>query len=131
MESNRGYRRYGETKLANILFTAELARRLEGTGVTANCYHPGFVATGWNSNNGLLLRSVMRLGGWLIGRSPAKGADTLVWLASSPELDGETGGYFFDRKRASPTPVVQDVAVAESLWEVSSEQTKAGPSAKS
>ena len=125
----RGYRRYGETKLANILFTAELARRLEGTGVTANCYHPGFVRTGWNANNGVLVASVMRLGGWLIGRSPEKGADTMVWLADSPEVSDETGGYFFDRKRKRPTAIAQDMVVAESLWEVSEEQVRTGAAA--
>ncbi len=120
----RGYRRYGETKLANILFTVELARRLEGMGVTANCYHPGFVATGWNRNNGALLRSVMTLGGWLVGRSPAKGADTMVWLAASPDVAAETGGYFYDRRRRRPTAIAQDMDVAAALWEASEEQIR-------
>src|SRR5947208_1409426 len=61
ISSYHGFRRYGETKLANILFTAELARRLEGTGVTANCFHPGLVATGFNRNNGALMRLTMIL----------------------------------------------------------------------
>ena len=78
--SYRGFGRYGETKLANILFTTELARRLEGTGVTANCFHPGLVATGFNRNNGLLMdlgMTILRP----VSRSPEKGAETLVWLA--------------------------------------------------
>src|SRR5207253_1808606 len=80
-----GYRRYGETKLANILFTAELARRLAGSGVTANCFHPGFVGTGFNTNNGVL----MRIGMWIahrFARRPEQGADTLIWLADSPDV---------------------------------------------
>src|SRR3981081_152175 len=81
---NMGYRRYGESKLAHILFTAELARRLEGSGVTANCFPPSFVDTGFNPNNGPL----MRIGMWIahrFARSPEQGADTLVWLADSAE----------------------------------------------
>ena len=79
--SYRSFGRYGETKLANILFTAELARRLEGTGVTANCYHPGLVATGFNRGNGLLTDIGMTALN-LMARTPAVGADTLVWLAT-------------------------------------------------
>jgi NAD(P)-dependent dehydrogenase (short-subunit alcohol dehydrogenase family) len=124
-----GVRRYGETKLANILFTAELARRLSGTGVTANCYHPGFVRTGWNRNNGIVMRVGMAVGGRLLGRSPAKGADTMVWLADSADVADETGGYFFDRKRRLPTPIAQDMDVAAALWEASEEQTQTGAAA--
>ena len=86
--SYRGFERYGQTKLANILFTSELARRLSGTGVTASCFHPGLVATGFNRNNGLL----MDLGMTIlkpVSRSPEKGAETLVWLATSPEVANE------------------------------------------
>src|SRR5919202_956060 len=72
-----GYARYGETKHANILFTAELARRLAGTGVTANCFHPGFVASAFNLNNGRLMRVAMRIG-HPFARSPERGAETLV-----------------------------------------------------
>src|SRR5437762_11790643 len=88
-----GFPRYGETKLANILFTAELARRIEGTGVTANAFHPGFVGTGFNHNNGGLMRMAMRLGE-MFARRPERGAETLVWLADSPEvsqISGEIG----------------------------------------
>src|SRR5262245_20908598 len=80
--SYRGFGRYCETKLANILFTTELARRLDGTGVTANCFHPGLVATGFNRNNSLLMglgMTILRP----VSRSPEKGAETLVWLATS------------------------------------------------
>jgi NAD(P)-dependent dehydrogenase (short-subunit alcohol dehydrogenase family) len=120
----RGFARYGETKLANILFTVELARRLEGSGVSAFSFHPGFVATGFNRNNGLLMRWGMNLTR-PFARSPAKGAETLVWLLEDPDVDAETGGYFFDRRRIKPSARGQDGAAARRLWELSEEQTRA------
>jgi NAD(P)-dependent dehydrogenase (short-subunit alcohol dehydrogenase family) len=113
-----GYARYGETKLANILFTAELARRLEGKGVTANCFHPGFVASGFNLNNGRLMRLGMRLAR-LFARSPERGAETLVWLADSPEVDNVSGGYFVDKHLERPSRAAQDVDAARRLWQIS------------
>jgi NAD(P)-dependent dehydrogenase (short-subunit alcohol dehydrogenase family) len=124
----RGFRRYGETKLANILFTAELARRLEGTGVTATCFHPGLVASGFNRNNGPLMRAAMTLVG-LFARSPAKGAETLVWLVDSPEVAGESGGYFVDQRPAVPSRAAQDMAAARRLWHLSEDQTSTGATA--
>jgi len=122
----RGFGRYGETKLANILFTRELARRLEGSGVTANCFHPGLVATGFNRNNGLLMRASMMFVK-PFSRNAEKGAETLVWLADSDDVPG-SGGYFVDMKLATPTREAQDLDAARRLWEVSEEQ--AGASAK-
>ena len=98
-----GYERYGQSKLANILFTAELARRLRGTRVTANCFHPGFVATGFTGNNGGLLRVAMLVGRDL-ARPPERGAQTLVWLADSPEVTDISGGYFVDNGWSRPAP---------------------------
>ncbi len=118
----RGFRRYGETKLANILFTAELARRLGDSQVTANCFHPGLVATGFNRNNGLLMNAAMTLVK-PFSRSPEKGAQTLVWLADSPEAAQQTGGYFVDCRREAPSPAAQDMDAARRLWEVSEKQT--------
>jgi NAD(P)-dependent dehydrogenase (short-subunit alcohol dehydrogenase family) len=118
-----GFRRYGETKLANILFTAELARRLEGTGVTATCYHPGFVATGFNRNNGWRMRVAMILA-TPFARRPEKGADTLVWLADALEGAEGNGGYFVDRRLAVPSPAARDPEAARRLWKVSEEQTR-------
>src|SRR5947209_6221232 len=80
----RGFPRYGQTKLANILFTTELARRLAGSGVTANAYHPGFVASGFNRNNGFLMRIGMAITR-PFARSADQGAQTLVWLVDSEE----------------------------------------------
>jgi NAD(P)-dependent dehydrogenase (short-subunit alcohol dehydrogenase family) len=121
--SNMGYGRYGESKLANILFTVELATRLEGTGVTANCFHPGFVATGFNYNNGILMRLGMAVG-HLFARSPDKGAETLVWLADSPEVSGTSGAYFMDKQVKRPSPAGRDPDSARRLWELSEAQTR-------
>jgi NAD(P)-dependent dehydrogenase (short-subunit alcohol dehydrogenase family) len=117
----RGFKRYGQTKLANILFTAELARRLEGSGVTANCFHPGLVATGFNRNNSGLMRVAMTVVK-PFSRSAEKGAETLVWLADSDEAATENGGYFVDCKRAQPEPPARDMDSARRLWEVSEQQ---------
>ncbi len=122
--SQRGFKRYGQTKLANILFTAELGRRLEGSGVTANCFHPGLVATGFNRNNSGLMRVAMTLVK-PFSRSPEKGAETLVWLADSEEAGAEKGGYFVDCKRAQPEPPGRDMDAARRLWELSAEQVAA------
>jgi NAD(P)-dependent dehydrogenase (short-subunit alcohol dehydrogenase family) len=120
----RGFKRYGQTKLANILFTAELARRVEGTGVTANCFHPGLVATGFNRNNSGLMRVAMTVVK-PFSRSPEKGAETLVWLADSEQAGAENGGYFVDCKRAQPEPSARDMESARRLWEVSEQQLSA------
>jgi len=122
--AGRGYPRYGQTKLANILFSAELARRLEGTGVRANCFHPGLVASGFNRNNGALMNVAMTIMK-PFARSPRKGAETLVWLVDSPDAAGETGGYFEDRRRVAPSAEAQDAETARRLWEVSTAQTRA------
>ena len=124
----RGFERYGQTKLANILFTAELARRLKGSGVTANAVHPGFVASGFNRNNGLLMRLGMTLAR-PFARSTEKGAETLVWLVDSQEVGAESGGYFVDKRRVLPTAAAQDMDAARRLWELSEEQTGAGRTA--
>jgi NAD(P)-dependent dehydrogenase (short-subunit alcohol dehydrogenase family) len=120
----RGFHRYSQTKLANILFTLELARRLQGTGVSANCFHPGVVATGFARNNGHLAKVATAVARPFL-RRPAKGAETLVWLVDSPELGDETGGYFIDRRRRTPSAQAQDADVARRLWQVSESQVSA------
>ena len=113
------FRVYGTSKLCNILFTRELAKRLTGTGVTANCLHPGFVATGFGDNNEGLL-------GWVVGAAkklgaitPEDGAKTIVYLASSPEVAGKSGGYYYKNALATPTAAAQSDEDAGRLWEVS------------
>jgi NAD(P)-dependent dehydrogenase (short-subunit alcohol dehydrogenase family) len=115
------FRRYGESKLANILFTRELARRLEDSGVTANCLHPGLVATGFNHNNGLIRSLAMTVLG-VLSRSPERGAETLVWLAVAPELANVTGDYFFDLRQKAPSAAAQDGEAGRRLWEISEKQ---------
>jgi len=118
-----GFTRYGETKLANILFTVELARRLEGTGVTAYAFHPGFVATGFNRNNGVLMRLGMAITR-PFARSPQKGAESLVWLVDAEDASQLNGVYIFDRRPVAPSPAAQNVEAARRLWQVSEEQTR-------
>ena len=126
LQSANGYKIlgvYGRSKLANILFTRELARRLAGTGVTANCLHPGAVATRFGDSSGGMLRRllpVLRL--FFI--SPEQGADTIIYLASSPEVEKTTGEYFVKRKITAPSVAAQDDATAKNLWEAS--ETLAG-----
>ncbi|HET9599640.1 MAG TPA: SDR family NAD(P)-dependent oxidoreductase, partial [Anaeromyxobacteraceae bacterium] len=99
--SEKGYaafRAYGDSKLANVLFTRELARRLAGSGVRANCFHPGWVASRFGLDNPGLGPKLLALVGPLLARTPVKGAETLVWLASSAEAAGRSGEYFQDRR---------------------------------
>ena len=110
-----GYKAYGRSKLCNILFTRELARRLAGTGVTANCLHPGFVATRFGDQAGGVMSLVIRAAK-LFAISPQKGADTAVHLASSPEAAGSTGGYFYKCLPATPATEARDDVVAARLW---------------
>jgi NAD(P)-dependent dehydrogenase (short-subunit alcohol dehydrogenase family) len=117
-----GFGRYGETKLANILFTAELARRLQGSGVSANSFHPGVVASGFNRNNGPVMRLVM-VAIKPFSRSVQKGAETMVWLADSPAVPEESGGYFQDMHPGKLTHPAQDPDSARRLWELSESQT--------
>ena len=119
-----GWKAYAQSKLANVLFTRELARRLEGTGVTANCMHPGFVGTNIFSNvrgvGGMIMRLITPF-----MRTPEKGADTVIWLASSPEVEGITGRYFIDRKDRQSNQESYNVAIASRLWEVSEQMIRA------
>ncbi len=106
---------YGRSKLANILFTHELARRLAGTEVTANCLHPGAVATRFGDSSGGFAGGLIRFLR-LFFISPEKGADTLVYLASSPEVADTTGGYFVKRAVKEPSAAARDDTAARRLW---------------
>jgi retinol dehydrogenase-12 len=114
-----GWPAYGESKYANILFTRELARRLEGSGATANCFHPGFVNSGFGLNNGGFLKLAFSVVSPIFARTPEKGADTLIWLATSPEAASHTGKYFFKRKIEKVVEPKQDDDLAGGLWELS------------
>lgn len=109
---------YGHSKLCNILWTRELARQLEGTGVTANCVHPGAVRTGLGTQNGWFGKLLTKLVGPFF-RSPAQGAATSLHVATSPQLEGVSGKYFSDKKEKTPKPWAQDDQAAQRLWEVS------------
>jgi retinol dehydrogenase 14 len=125
MQSRRKYRGfpvYGMTKLANIMFTYELAERLDGTDVSANCLHPGSVGTNFGQNNRDAMALFFRTFKPFM-RSPEQGADTLIWLASSPEIDGVSGKYFSDRKEIEAKKVAYDPAARRRLWEISEELT--------
>jgi len=121
-ERYRGMQVYGRSKLANILFTNELARRLSGTGVTANSLHPGTVATGYARDGdatGFLAFGVKVIKPFIL--TPEKGARTSVYLASSPEVDGVTGEYFVKRRPRTPSAAARDEAAATLLWSLSEE----------
>jgi len=113
---------YGQSKLANVLFTYELARRLEGSRVTVNALHPGFIATGFARNNGVFFNFGMKIIGLFI-RKPDQGAQTSIYLASSPDVEGLSGKYFVGCKAVDSSPLSHDQALAEKLWQVSLELT--------
>ena len=121
-----GWRAYQQSKLANILFTYELARRLDGTRVTANTLHPGFVRTGILRDGGVL--------GWLLRRaadvvalSPEEGAKTSVYLASSPDVAAVSGRYFVKERPVESSPQSRDASAALRLWRLSEEMTGLKP----
>jgi NAD(P)-dependent dehydrogenase (short-subunit alcohol dehydrogenase family) len=114
----RPMRAYGQSKLALVLFTYELARRLEGTGVTANCLHPGFVATNIAQRSMPLVVRLLAKPIFLFGISPEQGAKTSVYLASSPDVEGVTGKYFVKSVPKQSAPLTHDVSLQHKLWQV-------------
>lgn len=117
-----GWEAYAQAKLANVMFTYALARRLEGSGVVVNAMHPGFTATDLATNNGLLARLLMEISP-LFARSAEKGAETIVYLASSPEVEGISGKYFKDKESIKSSPISYDRELQERLWRLSEEMT--------
>jgi NAD(P)-dependent dehydrogenase (short-subunit alcohol dehydrogenase family) len=116
---------YSQSKLANILFTYELARRLAGSGVTVNCLHPGGIASGLWTNNGLLAQLIMKAAKPFL-KTPEQGARTTIYLASSDEVEGVTGKYYADCKEKSSNGESYDLSVARRLWELSAQMTGIG-----
>lgn len=114
---------YCQSKLANIVFTYELAKRLEGTNVTTNCMHPGTVRTGFGMQYKGIIGSLFRMVRPFM-RGSKKGAETIIWLAESPELKGVNGKYFYDKKAIKSIPTSYDPAVQKRLWDLSEEMIK-------
>jgi NAD(P)-dependent dehydrogenase (short-subunit alcohol dehydrogenase family) len=116
-----GFAVYGRSKLCNILFNRELARRIEGTGVTANCLHPGFVATRFGDQSGGIVSVAVKIAKPIGAISSEEGAKTIVYLASSPDVEGKSGGYYYKNKLATPTKEAQNDEDAMRLWNVSAQ----------
>ena len=119
LQEQKGATGYGTTKLCNILFTRELARRLEGTGITANCLHPGFVATRFGDDAGGLLRAGIAIAKRLFALPPQEGAATMVYLAGSADVAGRSGGYYERCAPAEPSRQARSDTDARRLWELS------------
>jgi WW domain-containing oxidoreductase len=120
LSGERGYdpwSAYGRSKLANILFSNELAKRLGAGGKTSNAVHPGVIATGIGRNLPALSRAAFRVAGPLVLKTPAQGAATQCYVAVHPEVATVTGAYFSDCNRAEPLPIARDAALAARLWE--------------
>jgi NAD(P)-dependent dehydrogenase (short-subunit alcohol dehydrogenase family) len=113
-----GWRAYCQSKLANILFTYELAARLAGTGVTANVLHPGFVATNFGHNNGGPFAWLIRIA-QVAALSPQQGADTVIHLAASPDVADFTGRYFIKKRAVQSSKESYDKSIGLRLWQVS------------
>ncbi|HEY8698608.1 MAG TPA: SDR family oxidoreductase [Rhizomicrobium sp.] len=120
-----GFGVYGRSKLMNILFTRELAKRLAGSGVTANCLHPGFVATRFGDSSGGILSWGVRAAK-SFALTPEQGAETIIYLASSPDVESESGGYYYKSALATPSSEAQSDADAKRLWEASARLSGVG-----
>lgn len=116
---------YGQSKLANIMFTYELAHRLRGTNITVNCLHPGVVRTNFGQSGNFLFKNAVKLAGSFF-LTPEKGAETSIYLATAPELEGITGKYFAKKKVKKSNKQSYNVEVSRRLWVVSEELTRLG-----
>ena len=128
LQYERGYfimKAYARSKLANVLFTRELARRLEGKRVTVNCLHPGAVSTNIWSHGPGFARPLVALAK-LFMVTPSVGGERIAYLAASPEVEGQTGGYYVKNRPVAPSRLAQDSALARRLWDVSAQLV--GPS---
>jgi len=122
LQSERGgfpaMKKYGASKLCNIYFTRELARRLKGSNVTVNAVHPGWVATGLGGQNGLFGK-ILVVVQKPFARTPEKGAESSIYVATSPELNGVSGNYYFNCKEHRPSRAACDDEAAKRLWDIS------------
>jgi len=118
-----GYHAYSQSKLANVLFTYQLAKKLDGTGVTVNCLHPGVVRTGFGKDQAGLMNILVRIGSPFM-MSPEKAAKAAVYLATSPEVQSVNGKHFSKGREEKSSSESYDTASAERLWNVSAELTK-------
>jgi len=116
-----GQRAYNQSKLANVMFTNELARRVAGTGVTANCLHPGVVRTNFGAEDQARLFAIVSPVVLPFLKTPAQGAETSIYLASSPNVDGISGQFFINRKPKAANKAAYDTNVAARLWAISAE----------
>lgn len=125
VQFNQGYRvfsAYAHSKLANVMFTYELARRLQGTAVSVNALHPGFVKSELYRHFGMVTPFVNFLAG-LFGKSEEEGAQTPIYLASAPEVDGISGQYYAEKEPVKSSPISYDTSQASRLWGISEEMT--------
>ena len=121
-----GWKSYSDSKLENVMFTYALARRLQGTRVTANCLHPGFVKTGFASGNAGVFATLFNVAKNLAAITPEAGAQTMIHLASSPEVEGVTGRYFDKSKAVASSAPSMDEAAQERLWALSEKLVGSG-----
>jgi len=121
-KSYTGWTAYGRSKLCNIYFTYELARRLKGTPISVNSLHPGFVATNFGRRENGVMGSVFGLL-QLAAKSPQEGARTTIYLAASRAVEGATGGYYIDQKLARSSDISYDEGIARKLWSASEKLT--------
>ncbi|MFP8490057.1 SDR family oxidoreductase [Gracilimonas sp. Q87] len=117
-ENYSPWKAYGNSKLYNILFTKELANRLVDTNVTANCLHPGVVASNFAQSGSWIMKTLFTIGKPFFV-SPKKGAETSIYLATSPEVENTNGAYFRNKKVATPSSIARDPKAAKKLWDIS------------
>jgi NAD(P)-dependent dehydrogenase (short-subunit alcohol dehydrogenase family) len=121
-----GFRVYSKSKLCNILFSRALAQRIAGSGITANCLHPGFVATRFGDQSGGVVSTLVKIAKPLGAISPEEGAKTIIYLATSPDVANISGEYFYKCKVEVPTAQAQDDRSAEKLWDLSAQISGVG-----
>jgi NAD(P)-dependent dehydrogenase (short-subunit alcohol dehydrogenase family) len=114
-----GWDAYSRSKLCNLYFTYELSRKLSSTDITVNALHPGYIATGFASNNGPIFRIITSVGAKLFAMKPESGAKTIIYLAISPEIEGVSGKYFRNSIAIRSSPLSYDTTIASKLWQTS------------